>query len=158
GTKDKSITERIARDLENRVALRKEGVVDPKEENYAVHHARNLLEHIDEWARALGARGNTAQHVKLHSSRAMRVVALVGGADLAVIEPGRRATREMIQKAEASLRRWAAKGRIAHLTAEAVQQALARLIAEGRSYSTANHHRGAIKSFAKWLFDTHRVR
>jgi len=32
------------------------------------------------------------------------------------------------------------------------------LVDAGRSLQTANHHRTAIKSFTKWLHDTHRVR
>jgi hypothetical protein len=48
GTRDKGVAERIARHFENRVALRKEGIVDPKEEGYAVQSRRSLLQHIDE--------------------------------------------------------------------------------------------------------------
>ena len=36
GTKDKSVSQRIANDLENKVALRKAGIVDPREEAYAL--------------------------------------------------------------------------------------------------------------------------
>ena len=42
GATDKAVTERIARDIENRVALRREGVVNPREEAYAQHAAEPL--------------------------------------------------------------------------------------------------------------------
>ena len=40
----------------------------------------------------------------------------------------------------------------------AFKPVLLQLKSEGRSNATANHHRNAIRSFAKWLYDTHRVR
>ena len=33
-----------------------------------------------------------------------------------------------------------------------------QLRGEGRSLQTCNHHRNAIKSFVKWLYETHRIR
>src|SRR4051812_31362121 len=82
-TTDKAVSERIARDIENRVALRREGVVDPRDEAYAQHAAQALLVHVSSWVESLQSKGVTRQHVKLHSSRAMRVVALIKGAKLA---------------------------------------------------------------------------
>ena len=69
---DKAVSERIARDIENRVALRREGVVDPRQEAYAQHLAQPLLVHVTAWIESLRSKGVTRQHVKLHSSRAMR--------------------------------------------------------------------------------------
>jgi hypothetical protein len=46
GATDKVVTERIARDIENKVALRREGVVDPKAEVYRDHEAKPLADHI----------------------------------------------------------------------------------------------------------------
>ena len=40
GTRDKSVSQRIANDLENKVALRNAGIVDPREEGYAASTAR----------------------------------------------------------------------------------------------------------------------
>jgi integrase len=39
-----------------------------------------------------------------------------------------------------------------------MQVALGRLRAEGRSLQTLNHHRGAVVQFARWCYDTDRVR
>jgi integrase len=158
GATDKGVTQRIANDLENRVALRREGVVDERAEAYARHSAQPLDIHIAAWTEALRSRDVTPQHVKLHSSRAMRVVALIKGANLADIEPPKPATREGVARAETELRKWVAQGRLSDLTTENVQKVLAQLRAEGRSLQTLNHHRNAVRSFAIWLYDTHRVR
>ena len=40
GTSDKAVSERIARDIENRVALRREGLIDTLAEVYAEHATR----------------------------------------------------------------------------------------------------------------------
>jgi integrase len=158
GTTDKAVSQRIANDLENKVALRVAGIVDPKQEAYAKHAAKSVLAHVDEWKEALKSRGVTAQHVKAHSSRTMRVVALIKGASLADIEAPKPATDERVEAAEAILRTWVSPARISDLTGEAVQKALSRLIQAGRSLQTANHHRNAVKSFTKWLDDTDRTR
>src|SRR5262249_25287113 len=146
GATDKAVSERIARDIENRVALRREGLIDPAAERFLVHAGQSLLVHIDTWTESLRSRGNTRQHIKLHSSRALRLLALIKGANLADIEPSKPATREGVARATAALRKSAASARLSDLTTETVQKALARLIAEGRSLQTANHHRNAIKS------------
>jgi integrase len=158
GTKDKSVTQRIANDLENKVALRAAGIVDPREEAYAAHGAATLLSHIEAWTESIRSKGGTAQHVKLHSARALRVVALLKGAKLADIEAPKPATRKGVKAADKKLREYVAAARIADLTSESVQKALARLTDAGRSLQTASHHRNAIKSFAKWMDDTHRTR
>ena len=107
------------------------------------------------WSRC--DQGATPQHVKLHSSRAMRVVALIKGAKLADIEPGKPATKEG----------WHGPSRIAEVGGigpalrsdhrEGPERPGADQ-GEGRSLQTCNHHRNAIKSFAKWLYETHRIR
>ncbi len=129
GTTDKAVTERIARDIENRVALRREGIVDPREEAYAKHAVLPVIDHLNAWVESLRSKGVTPQHQKLHSSRAMRVVALFLGANLADIEPKKPATKKGVAKANAELRKWVTSARLADLTVENVQKALSRLIA-----------------------------
>src|SRR5438270_5279688 len=77
GATDKTVTQRIARDIENRVALRREGVVDARDETFARHATQPLTVHTAAWVEALQSRGVSGQHAKLHPSRAMRVVALL---------------------------------------------------------------------------------
>ena len=64
---DKAVSERIARDIENRMALRREGVVDPRQEAYAEHLDQPVLVHLTAWIESLRSKGATRQHVKLHS-------------------------------------------------------------------------------------------
>jgi integrase len=158
GASDKAVTQRIAADLENKVALRRAGIVDLREEAYAASGTQTLLTHVESWTESLRSRGATAQHVKLHSSRALRVVALLKGAKLADIEAPKPATKQGVATADKELRKWVASARIADLTSENVQRALARLTDLGRSLQTASHHRNAVKSFAKWMYETNRTR
>jgi hypothetical protein len=158
GTRDKAVTQRIANALVEKVALRKDGLVDPRDEAYAKHAAESLLSHVDAWRDELRSRGATRQHVKLHASRAMRVVALIKGAKLHQIEAPKPATKKGVEKAGTELRSFVEGARITDLTAENVQKGLDRLKQEGRSLQTANHHRNAVKSFAKWLHETGRSR
>ncbi len=158
GCSDRRVTEEMARAAESEAAKIWSDLVDPRDLAYRDHAAQSLLVHIDAWTEALRSKGNTGQHVKLHSSRALRIVALYLGAKLADIEPGKPATRKGVARANAALRQSVATTRLSDLTTENVQKALGRLIGEGRSLQTANHHRNAIKSFARWLYDTHRVR
>ncbi|QEH34270.1 site-specific tyrosine recombinase XerC [Aquisphaera giovannonii] len=157
GTADKVVTERIAREIENRVALRREGIIDPKAEAYRDHEARPLAEHLDAYAAHLADKGRTRAHISLTVSRARRVVALFRGAPLAEIEAGNSATKELARAAD-RLMAWTAKARLSDLTVERVQAALATLREKGRSLATCNHHATAISGFAKWCHDTHRLR
>src|SRR3954451_12620 len=59
GATDKSVTQRIARNLEDRVALRREGVIDAKAEAYLLHESRPLAGHLDDWRCDMVARGKT---------------------------------------------------------------------------------------------------
>jgi integrase len=158
GATDKAVTERIAADLENKVALRKAGIIDPKAEAYRDHGTRPLSGHVADWVKALEAKGATPKHVELFTGRARRIVALLLGAKLSEIEPPKNAKRTDIPAFEATLSKWVATARLSHLTAERVQTALATLKAEGRALATCNHHRAAIKAFSKWCDDTHRTR
>jgi integrase len=157
GATDKQVTDRIARDIENRVALRREGVVDPKAEAYRDHEARPLSGHLDAYAALLADKGRTKAHIVLTISRARRVVALFRGARLADIEPANSAADELA-RAAARLAEWTALARLSDLTAERVQAALATLREGGRSLATCNHHATAICGFAKWCYTTHRLR
>jgi integrase len=157
GATDKAVTERLARDLENRVLLRREGLIDPKDEAYRTHAARPLVEHLDAYADHLADKGRTEAHIALTISRARRVVAFFRGAPLADIEPANSSADELA-RAAAALANWNAPARLSDLTAECVQAALATLREEGRSLATCNHHATAICGFAKWCHTTHRLR
>src|SRR3954453_21167021 len=99
GATDKTVTERIARELENRVALHREGVIDPKAEAYRDHEARPLAEHLNDYAGHLADKGRTKEHIALTISRARRVVALFRGAPLAEVEPANSSADELSRAA-----------------------------------------------------------
>jgi site-specific recombinase XerC len=128
GATDKTVTLRIARDLENRVALRREGLIDPAAESYLAHESRPLSDHLVDFRRALDAKGGTGKHSRVTEHRAGRVLNLA--------------------KAK----------RISDLSLSKALDALAALRAEGLSTETINHHVRAVKAFSRWLWRDGRVR
>ena len=128
GATDKGVTERIARDLENRVALRREGVLDARDDAYRNHEAKTLRHHLDDWKADLVAKGNTAKHAVLFSERARRVATMAKADRLSDLAPAR------------------------------IQAALSALRNEGRSLATCNHHRAAIRAFSRWAWKDGRLR
>jgi len=89
GCSDKAVSERIAHDLENKVALRRQGLIDTKAEAYRDHAARPLSEHLTDWIESLRAKGVKPVCVRQFSACAKQVVALAKGAKLADINPGK---------------------------------------------------------------------
>jgi integrase len=158
GATDKGVSQRIANDLENKVVLRKQGLIDPKDEAYRDHEASPLANHLAAYKKSLEAKGGTLKHVELITDRAARIVALIKGARLADIERASTSNRSDRVRIEANLAKWVASARLSDLTSERVQKALVTLKTEGRSLATCNHYRAAIKGFSKWCFDTHRIR
>ena len=65
GSTDKQVSGRIAHDLENKFALRKQGLLDPKAESFRDHEAKPLAHHLDAWHRDMVAKGKTAEHADL---------------------------------------------------------------------------------------------
>jgi integrase len=156
GATDKGVTQRIANDLENNVALRKQGLVDPKDESFRDHEAKPLAHHLDAWHRDMLAKGKTAKHADLSRDRAAKLVAMVKGVSLDKLVPGRKA--DAMAQAARLLASTLEQARFNHLTSEAIQSALAQLKDEGRSAQTANHFRAAIRAFLKWCHRRGRVR
>jgi hypothetical protein len=58
------------------VALRREGVIDPKAEAYRDQEARPLAEHLADFRRALLAKGGTKKHAQVTAYRAGRIIEL----------------------------------------------------------------------------------
>ena len=122
GTTDKAVTRRIANDLENKVALRRAGLIDPRDESYRRHEARKVVDHLADFHAELIARGDTAKHADLFVGRARRVVKLSGVVRISGLSPSK------------------------------VMGALAILRDEGVSAETINHYIRAAKSFSHWLW------
>lgn len=156
GATDKAVTERIARDLENRIALRREGVIDAKADALVAHEARPLGDHLAAWHKDMLARGKTVKHAEQYHERAGKLAALVRGVALADIEPGRKP--EALAQAARRLADALKCARLSDLTPDRIQAALARLRDAGKSHQTVNHYRAALLAFVRWCGDTGRLR
>jgi site-specific recombinase XerD len=129
GATDLTVTKRIARDIENRVALRREGVVDPRDESYRDHEARPLKDHLDDFRRALVAKGDSAKHAQVTAYRARRVIET------------------------------AKTARISDLSLSKALDALQAIrTEEGLNQQTINHYIRAVKAFSRWLWKDRRAR
>jgi hypothetical protein len=116
GATDKTVTQRIARDLENRVILRRDGLIDPAAESRAVQQARSLGDHLDDFEANLRARNNTVDYAALHSDRARRLAALVCGGKLTVFDPPKTASKAERVRADARRAEILTRGRPSDLT------------------------------------------
>jgi hypothetical protein len=128
GATDKAVSERIAHDLENKAALHRQGLIDPKAESFRDHEARPLAEHLDAFQRALASKGGSKRHPEVTCSRSRKVLEL------------------------AKVRR------ISDLSLSKVQTAVQSLRDEGLSTETINHHIRAVKGFSRWLWRDGRAR
>jgi len=61
---DRDTSERIARDLLNKNALRKEGLIDEQDERFAEHEAIPIKEHLADYANFVTDEKNTAKYVR----------------------------------------------------------------------------------------------
>ncbi len=124
-TSDKAAAERIAAKWEAAAALRRDGVIDPREDRYSHEARRPIKEHLENFLTDLAARDNSAQHVS-----------------------------ETRYKCEAVIAHAKAKY-ISDLTAPAVQKAIAAIRdnvgGESRGLTTCNHYLTAIKGLTRWL-------
>ena len=157
GATDKAVSERIGRDIENRIALRREGVIDAKTDALVTHEARPLADHLADWRVGILARGKTARHADQYHTRAGP-----GGRVVAWRPPGRhrpageeargphRAARTLADALKAA--------RLSDLAPDRIQAALARLRQAGKSNQTVNHHRAAVRAFVRWCGDNGRLR
>jgi integrase len=132
---DRSVAQRIARELESRSAAIKAGVADPREASWVENERKPLSDHVHDWHGYMLASGDTQQHADQSRDRVLRL-----------IESSRIMT-------------------ISGLSIGAVQSALADLsLIKGRrgnprlSPSSVRHHARAIKSFCKWLWKDGRAK
>jgi integrase len=127
GTADKGVSERIANAIEERVALRRNGLIDPTVERFAEQERIPLKQHLNNFRAALVSKGNTSKHVETFAGRATRVVEVAGLV------------------------------RLSDMTTARVQAALLSLGSTGLSPSTVNHHRNAVRGFSRWLWKEGRT-
>jgi integrase/recombinase XerD len=129
GATDKAVTQRMAAKLENDVALRKQGLIDPTAERYANQERKPIRGHLDDFIKTLEAARRNAKHVRSTRTYIERVVVQTGAM------------------------------RLSDLTASAVMLALSRIAKdEELSARGVNAHATAIKSFARWAWRDGRSR
>lgn len=63
GTSDKATAKRILAKWESEAALRREGVIDPKQERLSTQSARPLREHLKDFRASLESSGKTEKHI-----------------------------------------------------------------------------------------------
>ena len=123
GFKDKEATRQRGAQLEKQAALRAVGVVD----RFAEHRKRPLLEHIDDFAQALTAKGNTSAYVDLTKARTKRIVEECGFRLMGDLDPARLST-------------WVSEKRT-----------------EDLSLQSLNFYIAAAKGFCRWLVRSQRL-
>ena len=126
-TTDFRAAERIAAKLGADVALRRDGVVDARQDRFAQENRKPLASHVSDYA----------EHCR-HIALAPQSVA------------------ERTMHLDWLLRQTGAT-RLSDLTLDAVERALASLRAAGRSARTINHRRSSVLAFANWCVRTGRM-
>ena len=157
GCTDKRATEELARAAESEAAKIKAGLIDPSDLARKDHASRPIGEHIEAWGETLSAKGGTAEHVALSVNRVRRIVAIVRGAAPSEVERPRAAKFADLPAYEARLAEWLAPARLADLTTDRVQRALAALRESGLSLGSLNHYKTAVRSFGKWAWRSGRL-
>jgi integrase len=126
-TTDRRAAERIASKLEADVALRREGVVDPRQDRFAEENRKPLAQHIREYLQHCRGRGVSA---KLIRDRQMHL-------------------EWILAETRAS--------RLSDLTLEPVERVLMSYWKLGRSPRTVNTRRESLRAFASWCRKTGRT-
>jgi hypothetical protein len=112
-------------------------LIDPKALGFRDHEARSLADHLAEWIRDMEARGKTPKHAEQFRDRAGKLAALVRGARLDEIDPGRKGDAQ--ERAARALADCLSSARLSDLTPERIQSALAVLRDAGKSHQKVNH-------------------
>ena len=77
-TTDRAAAERILSKHIADAALRRDGVIDARDDRYAAAERRPLAEHVSDWRVALVAKGVTPKHSRLHVARVTALMASTG--------------------------------------------------------------------------------
>ena len=88
-TADKRAAERILAKLVADVALRREGVIDPRSESIGVQARRPIDDHLNDWRASLEAKGNSLTRIQVALNRASYVAKTCKFANLIDVAPGR---------------------------------------------------------------------
>ncbi len=126
-TTDKRAAERIAAKLEADVALRREGVVDARQDRFAEADRSPLRDHVDAYHEHCSHVGHAPRHVVEKRRHLDRLLAGTGAT------------------------------RLSELTADALERNLREMRAEGLSARTVNIRRQIAVAFLNWCVQTERT-
>ena len=126
-TTDKRVAERLAAKFEADVALRREGVVDPRLDALATADRVSIQAHVDAYLQHLRANDRSERTLSDARHHLVWIVQETGAA------------------------------RLSDLTLDAVVGALDRLRSSGRASRTVNHHAARVRAFLRWGERTGRV-
>jgi integrase len=141
GCPDRRATEEMAREAATQAARTRAGLIDP----------------LADWHAHLIAAGHTTKHSGLNLDRVRRVAALIVDTPLADAAPPRRTGRVERERIVQRLADRLGSARLADLTRDRAQSALAVLRAAGLSLQTLNHHRAACRAFTRWAWKDDRT-
>jgi len=127
-TTDKAAADLIAARFAAESALRREGVVDPSDDRYAVEGRRPIAQQLTDYVASLKAQRRDDEYITQTEARAKKVIGLCHA------------------------------DRPSCLTASAVQRAIGQLRDAGKSLSTCNSYLRSIKGFTSWLYADKRIR
>ncbi len=126
-TTDKAVARRLAAKYEAEAALRREGVIDPAMEAISVQAQRTIESHLKDYENKLRAGGRSDKHIR-DCLRIVRIIAEQAGFTTA-----------------------------GDISADGVAKYARTLQDEGRSDRTIKKHVQAMRAFAKWLADGHKL-
>jgi len=138
GSTDKAATQAEANRREAEARLVREGIVAPKESTRRKESARPIAEHVEDFRLSLIAKGRTAKHADHQASTLARLLSAAGIGTVAELGV------EPVVKA------------VAGLTVE--PKGRSRAVARPASARTKNHARASFRAFARWLWDSDRMR
>ena len=121
------VAERIAADIEAEVALRREGLIDPRQDRLAEHRRTSLAEHVAAYVQHCRDAEQAERHVDQKKSH----------------------LDDFLEQSSLT--------RLADLDARIVENDLRRLRERGLSARTCNFRRQIIVAFANWLLRTGRL-
>ena len=128
GCTDRAATEQMARKLETEAELRRRGLIDPRDEQFAADEAVPLGEHLEAWRLFSLSVNNGERHANEGFARVRNLMAMA------------KATR------------------LSDLSLARMQAALNALKNKNRSLRTIHHHASLAKNFAKWAWHDGRTR
>ncbi len=126
-TTDKAAADRILAKLVSETALRRDGVIDPAKDRYATEARHPLSTHIGAYVAHCKHVGHAPHHVNQKESHLHRLATDAG------------------------------LGRLADLTADALERHLSSIRRTGRSARTVNFARQIAVAFMSWCVDTQRT-